>query len=264
MRAQTIFPDAPLTLTLCDRREAEKEEIEARRAMPEHLRFKDDMAHADATRNRSRGGQAFLSKYHHSGVFYSEDDRTKELMERERRNKVEMEDQVMDMASLPKMMQVRDFGKRSRSKHTHLRDVDTTKQDAGWAKGGGAGGGASTSGSVGNVCFHCEQPGHVRFSISTAETMRYITNDVLRSNGIALSFSDSSKKDLQSVTVTLNVDSETTVQKIGVGMTMYTLRHLEDGVEVHREVRRGESVRGQGVEIGMPTVTKEDVTTRKT
>lgn len=136
------------------RREAEKEEIEARRAMPEHLRLKEDTERADASRQRARGGQAFLSKYHHAGVFYSEDQRTQELMERERRNKVEMQDQVLDMASLPKMMQVRDFGKRSRTKHTHLRDVDTTKQDAGWARGGGSGGN--------NACFHCGEPGHVR------------------------------------------------------------------------------------------------------
>lgn len=134
------------------RREAEKEEIEARRAMPEHLRLKEDMDRANESRQRARGGQAFLSKYHHSGVFYAEDERTRELMERERRNKVEMQDQVLDMASLPKMMQVRDFGKRSRTKHTHLRDVDTTSQEAGWAKGKSGGG---------NACFNCGQTGHV-------------------------------------------------------------------------------------------------------
>lgn len=124
--------------------------------MPEHLRLKEDTDRANASRSQARGTQAFLSKYHHAGVFYSEDERTRELLERERKNAVMMEDQVQDVASLPKMMQVRDYGKRSRTKHTHLRDVDTTQQDAGWAKGGGS------SSAGGNACFNCGQPGHVR------------------------------------------------------------------------------------------------------
>lgn len=64
----------PLELTHCVcRRSLEKvrEEVEARRAMPEELRLKEDTDRAEKTRKeKKRGQQAFLQKYHHKGVFH--------------------------------------------------------------------------------------------------------------------------------------------------------------------------------------------------
>lgn len=64
---------------------------------------------------------------------------------------------VRDVASLPKAMQVRNFGKMSQTKYTHLAAEDTTKGDAGWAKKPNAGGAGGAAGG----CFACGGP-HVR------------------------------------------------------------------------------------------------------
>ena len=74
----------------------------------------------------------FLQKYYHKGVFYMDDEsihmdddvRNRDYHERTERDR-------RDLANLPKAMQVRDFGKRSQSKWTYLRNEDTT---AGTAK----------------------------------------------------------------------------------------------------------------------------------
>ena len=35
--------------------------------------------------------------------------------------------------ALPKVMQVKNFGKKGRTKYTHLQDQDSTQKDAGWS-----------------------------------------------------------------------------------------------------------------------------------
>lgn len=70
----------------------------------------------------------FLQKYYHKGVFYLDDEsvnvpddvRNRDYHERTERDR-------RDLTSLPKAMQVRDFGKRSQSKWTYLRNEDTTR-----------------------------------------------------------------------------------------------------------------------------------------
>lgn len=70
----------------------------------------------------------FLQKYYHKGVFYLDEDSVK--TEDDIRNRdfhAPTEKDMVDKRTLPKIMQVREFGKRSQSKWTYLRNEDTTK-----------------------------------------------------------------------------------------------------------------------------------------
>ncbi|KAG8878241.1 hypothetical protein FRB98_006307 [Tulasnella sp. 332] len=133
------------------RREQEKEEIERRRAMPEELRLKEDLEHANKTRDeKPKGQQKFLQKYWHKGAFHQArcDD---EILTKH--DFTQATTSTVDVSLLPKVMQVKDFGKRSRTKYTHLRDEDTTGGGAAGGKGGGAAGGNA------NIeCFLCGGP----------------------------------------------------------------------------------------------------------
>ncbi|KAK4052482.1 hypothetical protein OIV83_002284 [Microbotryomycetes sp. JL201] len=132
-------------------REKEREEVEARRALPEQLRLKEDMEHAKKTREeKKKGQQAFLQKYHHKGAFYSDLDI---LKKHDYSAPTESTNVAMDL--LPKAMQNKNFGKRSQTKYTHLAAEDTSDKQAGWNKRG-------PSGDRGElVCFHCGGP-HVK------------------------------------------------------------------------------------------------------
>ncbi|EKC99890.1 hypothetical protein A1Q2_05855 [Trichosporon asahii var. asahii CBS 8904] len=103
----------------------EREEIERRRAMPEDQRLAEDMAFAEETRAREKGEMGFLQKYYHKGAFHQDGD--DELFNRDYTAATEKD---VDMAALPKVLQVRDFGKASRTKYTHLTDQDTSQ--GGW------------------------------------------------------------------------------------------------------------------------------------
>lgn len=147
-------------------REAERAEVEARRAMPEALRLKEDLEYAKGTRaekaaqKAAGGGPAFLQKYHHKGAFYADD----EILQRYDYS-VATEGSVRDVSSLPKAMQKRNYGKMSQSKYTHLVDQDTSDKMAGWGASrtglGRRGEGAYLPPSVGGAgghqsgCFQC-------------------------------------------------------------------------------------------------------------
>ncbi|WVO16604.1 hypothetical protein L204_104283 [Cryptococcus depauperatus] len=131
-------------------RDAEKEEIERRRAMPEEQRLAEDLEHARKTREKEKGQMGFLQKYYHKGAFHQDD----ELLNRDYTGATES---AVDMTLLPKVMQVRDFGKASRTKYTHLTDQDTTQDGWGTAvRGGPSGAQGPQSG-----CFNCGGP-HLR------------------------------------------------------------------------------------------------------
>ncbi|KAJ3485499.1 hypothetical protein NLI96_g4915 [Meripilus lineatus] len=133
------------------RREKEREEIERRRALPEEQRMKEDMEHAEKLRSEKlKGQQKFLQKYWHKGAFHQDEEVLK------RRDYTEATESTVDISLLPKVMQVKNFGKRGRTKYTHLLDQDTTVASGGF---GGtapvAAGGTSTSGGG---CFLCGGP----------------------------------------------------------------------------------------------------------
>ncbi|XP_006454544.1 hypothetical protein AGABI2DRAFT_182515 [Agaricus bisporus var. bisporus H97] len=132
-------------------REQEREEIERRRALPEEQRLKEDTEKAEKSRaEKSKGQQKFLQKYWHKGAFHQDEEILK------RHDFTEATESTVDVSLLPKVMQVRNFGKRSRTKYTHLLDQDTT------AGTGGFGGNAPVkhggTGTDSGGCFLCGGP----------------------------------------------------------------------------------------------------------
>ncbi|KAJ3843510.1 splicing factor, Prp19-binding domain-containing protein [Lentinula raphanica] len=133
------------------RREQEREEIERRRAMPEEQRLREDLERAQKLREeKPKGQQKFLQKYWHKGAFHQDEEILK------RHDFTEATESTVDVSLLPKVMQVKNFGKRSRTKYTHLLDQDTTIATGGF---GGtapvkAGGKSTETGG----CFLCGGP----------------------------------------------------------------------------------------------------------
>ncbi|WWD00695.1 hypothetical protein V866_007630 [Kwoniella sp. B9012] len=131
-------------------RDEEQAEIERRRAMPEEQRMAEDLEFANKTREKEKGQMGFLQKYYHKGAFHQDDD----ILQRDYTGATE---HSVDMSMLPKVMQVRDFGKASRSKYTHLADQDTSQGGWGNTAKMGAGGVATTQ----TGCWNCGGP-HLR------------------------------------------------------------------------------------------------------
>lgn len=126
-------------------REEEREEVERRRALPEEQRMKEDLERAKKLREeKPKGKQVFLQKYWHKGAFHQDQDILK------RHDFTEATESTMDVSLLPSVMQVKNFGKRGRTKYTHLLDQDTTV-GSGSVKTGGAG-------ADGAGCFLCGGP----------------------------------------------------------------------------------------------------------
>ena len=109
------------------------------------------MEHANKTREeKPKTKQKFLQKYWPKGAFHQDEDILK------RHDFTEATESTVDVSLLPKVMQVKNFGKRGRTKYTHLLDQDTTVATGGF--GGTAGvkqGGTSTAGGG---CFLCGGP----------------------------------------------------------------------------------------------------------
>ncbi|RGB26094.1 splicing factor, Prp19-binding domain-containing protein [Rhizophagus diaphanus] len=110
-------------------REIEREEIERRRNMSEEQRLKEDMERIKKQREEKPKGQyKFLQKYYHKGSFYLKED--DEILKRD--YTLSTPDEVAHREILPKVMQVKNFGRAGQTKWTHLADQDTSSKDAPW------------------------------------------------------------------------------------------------------------------------------------
>ncbi|RLN08390.1 microfibrillar-associated protein 1-like [Panicum miliaceum] len=111
-----------------DARLKEKEEIEKVRNMIEEERREWERKNPKLLRQTKQKWK-FMQKYYHKGAFFQEsaDDVIQSAGK---------EDTPMDKSILPKVMQVKHFGRSGRTKWTHLVNEDTTDWNAPWATNG--------------------------------------------------------------------------------------------------------------------------------
>ncbi|CAG8728068.1 30715_t:CDS:2, partial [Racocetra persica] len=115
-------------------REKEQEEIERRRNMSEEQRLAEDMSRVREQRDKKPHGQyKFLQKYYHKGAFYLNPD--EKIFKRDYTEATP--DEAAHKELLPKVMQVKNFGRAGQTKWTHLADQDTSKKDAAWSQNSG-------------------------------------------------------------------------------------------------------------------------------
>lgn len=80
------------------------------------------------TNQAAKGKYKFLQKYYHRGAFFLDEEQT--VFTRDVAQPT-LEDHF-DKTVLPKVMQVKNFGRAGRTKYTHLVDQDTTEFDSAW------------------------------------------------------------------------------------------------------------------------------------
>ncbi|KAG6444961.1 microfibrillar-associated protein 1 [Manduca sexta] len=120
-----------------EREAAEKEllAIERLRNMSEEERRLEQRLNPKVVTNKAvKGKYKFLQKYYHRGAFYL--DREEEVFKQDFSGPTL--DDHFDKTVLPKVMQVKKFGRSGRTKYTHLVDQDTTEFDSAWSNEGSA------------------------------------------------------------------------------------------------------------------------------
>ena len=116
----------------------EKETLDRENAETERLRNMTEEERRQELRNNPRevtnkaakGKYKFMQKYYHRGAFFME--KEEGLFKRDC-SSATLEDNF-DKTVLPKVMQVKNFGRSGRTKYTHLVDQDTTQFDAAWSQ----------------------------------------------------------------------------------------------------------------------------------
>jgi microfibrillar-associated protein 1 len=107
----------------------EQAEIQRRRNLTDEQRRNEDEA-SGRFEVKEKEKIKFLQKYYHKGAFYMDDGTVKQDddVRRKEYNAPTLGDHT-DKEKLPQIMQVKNFGKRGRTKYTHLVDQDTTLKD---------------------------------------------------------------------------------------------------------------------------------------
>ncbi|GAC97713.1 hypothetical protein PHSY_005300 [Pseudozyma hubeiensis SY62] len=104
-------------------KQREQQETDAFKSLPEAEKERlgrERAAQSRAEKKEQRGNPAFLQKYYHKGSFFQDMD----ILKRDYSEKTTKD---VDVSKLPKMMQVRGYGVKGRSKWTHLANEDTSK-----------------------------------------------------------------------------------------------------------------------------------------
>merc|ERR1712042_103965 len=123
----------------------EQQELERMRNLTEEERRAELKANPKIITNKAtKGKYKFMQKYYHRGAFYT--DQEDQLLTRDYSGAT-LEDHF-DKTILPKVMQVKNFGRSGRTKYTHLVDQDTTSFDSPW-----------TAETVPTVKFHAMHAG---------------------------------------------------------------------------------------------------------
>ncbi len=111
----------------------EKEDLLRRRNMTDEERMAEDrllgkLKTLEEIQNEKPKWK-YMQKYYHKGVFYMDESslRSENDVRKKDYSAPTLEDHV-DREKLPQVMQVKNFGKRGRTKYTHLVDQDTTLQ----------------------------------------------------------------------------------------------------------------------------------------
>eukprot|EP01138_Halocafeteria_seosinensis_P008580 gb/GECG01008770.1/.p1 GENE.gb/GECG01008770.1/~~gb/GECG01008770.1/.p1 ORF type:complete len:533 (+),score=137.31 gb/GECG01008770.1/:1-1599(+) len=118
--------------------EWEQAETERRRNLTQEERAKEDRElekQGLKTFKKEKRSLGYMQKYYHRGAFYMDEDSVQQNDVRRRSYDAPTGEDKVDKSKLPEVMQVRgaDFGKRSRTKWTHLAAEDTLK-DTPWAQ----------------------------------------------------------------------------------------------------------------------------------
>jgi len=110
-------------------REHEKEEMDKIRNMTEDERREFVRRNPKVITNKAtKGKYKFLQKYYHRGAFFLDEE--EEVLKRDFSDAT-LEDHF-NKTILPKVMQVKNFGRSGRTKYTHLVDQDTTESESPW------------------------------------------------------------------------------------------------------------------------------------
>ncbi|KAF0301373.1 Microfibrillar-associated protein 1 [Amphibalanus amphitrite] len=110
--------------------EKERLELERLRNMTEEERRAELRNNPKQITNKAaKGKYKFLQKYYHRGAFFM--DKEEGVYRRDFSGST-LEDRF-DKTVLPKVMQVKNFGRSGRTKYTHLVEQDTTSFDSAWA-----------------------------------------------------------------------------------------------------------------------------------
>lgn len=111
--------------------EKEKSEIDRFHNLTEEERRAELRNNGKVITNKaSKGKYKFLQKYYHRGAFFM--DGEQDVFKRDF-SAPTLEDHF-NKTILPKVMQVKNFGRSGRTKYTHLVDQDTTSFDSAWAQ----------------------------------------------------------------------------------------------------------------------------------